>query len=269
LADIVLPVATYLEFDCVEQPWHYPIASIQQKVTQVGEAWSDGKILNEIARKLELRPYVWDDMHQCLDWVLKPAGITFEEFRKIGFMVGTKQYRHYEKNGFDTPSKKVELYSKRLEEWGFDPLPVYHELPETPYSEPEIAKEYPLLLVSRKADVYRHSGGRQIPSLRRERPEPTLSIHPEPASQLGIKEGDWVYIETRRGKIRQKARLDESLDPRVVDVDYAWWFPEKITSQLYGWEQSNINILTDNSPPFNREMGSPNMRGILCKIYKD
>jgi anaerobic selenocysteine-containing dehydrogenase len=269
LADIVLPVASYLEADSVEQPWHYPIASVQQKVAQVGESWPDGKILNELARKLGFHEYVWEDMNQSLDWVLKPAGITLEEFRKIGHLVGSRLYRHYEKEGFDTPSKKVELYSKRLEEWGFDPLPVYHELPETPYSEPEMAKEYPFILTSKKVDVYWHSGGRQIPPLRKVRPGPILKIHPEAAHNLGIKEGDWAFIATRRGRIKQKVNFDESLDPRVVEVDYAWWFPEAEASTLYSWNESNINILTDDGPSYSREMGSPNMRGIFCKVYKD
>lgn len=84
-----------------------------------------------------------------------------------------------------------------------------------------------------------------------------------------MKEGDWVYIETRRGRIKQKAALTNSLDPRVVGVDYDWWFPEKGASNLYGWAESNANVLTDNKPLYNREMGSANLRGILCKVYKE
>jgi hypothetical protein len=82
-------------------------------------------------------------------------------------------------------------------------------------------------------------------------------------------EGDWVYIATRRWRIRQKVSLEGSLDPRIIEIDYAWWFPEEDPSKLYGWQNSNVNILTDNKPPYNREMGSPNMRGILCKVYKE
>jgi len=269
LADIVLPVASYLEFDSVEQPWHFPIASVQQKVAQVGESWSDGKILNELTKKLGFTEYAWDDMNQALDRVLRPAGVTFDEFRKIGVFIGAKMDNHFEKEGFDTPSRKVEIYSRRLEEWGFDPLPIYHEPPETPSSEPEIARKYPLILTSRKADVYRHSGGRQIPSLRKERPDPIVKINVETAGKLGIREGDWVHISTKRGKIRQKASLVDSLDPRVVEVDYAWWFPEKEASHEYGWKESNINVLTDSKPPYNREMGSFNLRGISCKVHRD
>jgi len=77
-----------------------------------------------------------------------------------------------------------------------------------------------------------------------------------------------VNIETRRGTIKQRAILAADIDPRVVAVDYAWWFPEDGPADLYGWERSNINILTDDQPPFNRETGASNLRGILCKVYK-
>ena len=97
--------------------------------------------------------------------------------------------------------------------------------------------------------------------------EALVHIHTETASKLGIKEGDWVYIETKRGKIKQKAALTSNIDPRVVIVGYGWWFPEK-DSELHGWAESNINILTDNKPPYAREMGSATLRGILCKVYK-
>ncbi|MBC2724066.1 MAG: molybdopterin oxidoreductase, partial [Desulfosporosinus sp.] len=80
---------------------------------------------------------------------------------------------------------------------------------------------------------------------------------------------DWVCITTKRGKIRQKANLVDRLDQRVVEVDYAWWFPEKGSSNLYGWEESNINILTDDKPPYNCELGSAHMRGIFCKVFKE
>ena len=162
----------------------------------------------------------------------------------------------------------MEVYSDRLKEWGFDPLPVYHELPETPYSDPDLAKEYPLIFSTWKSGLYRHSGGRQIGSLREECPEPIVHIHPETARELAIEEGDWVYIETKRGRIKQKATLSSKIDPRVIGADYAWWFPEKEGSALYGWAESNINMITDNKLPYNREMGSANFRSILCKVSK-
>jgi anaerobic selenocysteine-containing dehydrogenase len=233
----------------------------------VGECRSDFEIINQLARKTGLGEYFWQSECQFLDTILEPLNLTFEEFSKAGVISQTRQYHLYEKNGFPTDSGKVELHSKRLKERGFDPLPIYRELPETPNSNPELAEAYPLIFTSWKSNVYRHSGGRQIDSLRNSHPEPMAYLHPQTARQLQISDGDWVYIETPRGRIKQKASLTTDIDPRIVGVDYAWWFPEKGVSDLYGWADANINILTDDQPPFNLEMGSSNLRGILCKVY--
>jgi anaerobic selenocysteine-containing dehydrogenase len=268
LADIVLPAATYLEYDGIVAPaYSIPVALVQQKVSRVGECRSDYEILRDLSQRLGFGEYFWDTEEQCLDSLLAPSGLSFNEFRTIGALVGTKQYRSY-RNGLPTPSGKVELYSSRLKEGGFDPLPVYYEPPETPFSAPELTAEYPFVLTSGKRGCYRHSSGRQISSLRGSRPEPLTYIHPQTAEKLGIADRDWVYIETRRGKIRQRAVLSTDIDPRVVDVDYAWWFPEDGPDDLFGWTRSNINILTNDRPPFNRETGASNLRGILCKVYK-
>lgn len=272
LADVVFPVASYLEYDGVVMAPMGKLAQVQRRVAQIGECRSDHEIIIGLAKKLGLGECFWDNSAGFWDAILEPAGLTFAEFKKIGRFTADKQqpkkYKTYERNGFNTPSGKAELYSTQLEEGGFDPLPVYYEPPETPYSDPELAKEYPLLCTSRKLTAYQHSSGRQIPSLRRNNPEPVILIHPETAGKLGIKEADWVYIETKQGRIKQKASLSTHIDPRVVVADPAWWFPERGEAKLFGWAESNINVLTNNKPPYNREIGSPNLRGILCQVYK-
>lgn len=268
MADVVLPVASYLEFDSIVAPPYYPVAQVQQKVAQVGECRSDFEILNELAKRVGLSAYFWENEQQFLNTLLEPLGLTFDEFRKVGVLTQGKKYRLYKKNGFSTPSGKVELYSETLKKKGFDPLPVYRMLPETPLSNPELAKKYPFTFTSWKSSPYRHSGGRQIRGLRGSYPDPVTVIHPRAAKGLGIEEGDRIYIETKRGRIKQKAHLSEDIDPRVVGIDYGWWFPEKGISSIYGWAESNINILTDDESPFSPEMGSSNLRGILCKIYR-
>ncbi|MFC1860983.1 molybdopterin-dependent oxidoreductase [Chloroflexota bacterium] len=268
IADIVLPVGTYLEIDSLHESEVSSTVGVIQKIAQVDECKSDYQMQYELAKRLGLGEHFWENDKQALDFILKPAGLTFEELRKSGIKPGTKQYKDYEKDGFSTSSKKVELYSSRLEEWGFDPLPVYHEPPESPFSDPELAKEYPLIFTSGKLAPFHHSNGHQISILRDSHPEPLVTINAGTAGKLGISEGDWVYIETKRGRIKQKASLVTSIDPRVISVEHGWWFPEREDLELHGWAESNVNILTDNKRPYAREMGSATLRGILCKIYK-
>ena len=268
MADIIFPVGSHLETDGIIVPPYYPVVQVQQKVVQVGECRSDYEILAGLASRVGVGEYFWKNERECLDYIMKPAGLTFEEFRKVGVLVGKKEYRMHEKNGFPTPSKKVELYSERLRDGGFDPLPTYREIAETAVSAPELTREYPLVLTSWKTEEFRHSGERQMESLRRRHPEPVVWIHPDTAAALGIAEGEVVYVETKRGRIRQKAVVTADIDRRVAGVDYGWWFPEKGPGDMYGWSEANVNILTDDGPPWGREMGTPNLRGFLCKIYK-
>ena len=70
---------------------------------------------------------------------------------------------------------------------------------------------------------YRHPGI----GMRERHPEPLLDIHPDTAGKLGIADGDWVWIETRRGKIKQRARFNPGILPNVVNAEPAWWYPEE------------------------------------------
>jgi anaerobic selenocysteine-containing dehydrogenase len=93
-------------------------------------------------------------------------------------------------------------------------------------------------------------------------------LHPDTADDLGLKAGEAVCIETPAGRIKQTLRLNAELDPRVVTVAFGWWFPEKGPAQLYGWQEANLNLLTDNCPPHDPAMGSANLRGIMCRVYR-
>ncbi len=268
MADVVLPACTYLEFDNIVAPPYYPVAQVQQKVAQVGECRSDYEIIAGLAKKLGLAEFFWETEVESLDFILNPAGISFEEFRRVGVLQGRKAYREHERKGFSSPSGKVELYSKRLQEWGFDPLPVYYEPDVTAENDPKAKREFPLKLTSWKSGVYRHSGGRQIGPLRAAHPEPIVWIHPKTAEELGVAQGDTVYVETQNGRIRQKVFLTQDMAPGIAGVDYAWWFPEKGEAQMFRWKDSNINILIGSRQCYGKEMGTPNLRGIACKISK-
>jgi len=269
LADIVLPVATWLEVNYVADLWkRHGYLFARQKVIEVEECWPDYKIFNELGKRMGQEGYWWDTVEGGLDYILEPSGLTWEQFKQKGYIKGEMKYRKYEKKGFSTPTRKVELYSTILEGWGYDPLPTYKESPESPVSTPELLKEYPYILTTgRRSPVFFHSANRMIPWLREIHPDPIVEIHPEVAEKHGIKDGDWVFIESPRGKVKQRARLTQGIDPRVVAAEHGWWFPE-IATPDHGWDESNINILTDNALENNDvTVGANNLRALLCKIY--
>lgn len=272
LADIILPSATYLEADAVlvgDLGMGDTCIQAQQKAVRVGECRSDLEIVISLAGALGLGDYFWEDLHAYLDAYLEKTGIRFEELRRRDRIVSSGvRYRKYLDRGFNTPSGKVEIVSSLCEKWGYEPMPVYHEPRETVFSDPELAEAYPLILTSAHDPFYVHSQDRNLKTLRERNPEPLVLIHPDTAGRLGIAEGDTVYIENPRGRIKQKAAFNEGVDPRVIHAAYGWWFPERGASGQYGWDEANINILTDDGSPYSPEIGSPAMRGFLCRVYK-
>jgi thiosulfate reductase/polysulfide reductase chain A len=272
LADIVLPAATWLEVDQIAGFPGLPyfadnVALAQQKIVEMWECRQDEWILTELARRLHLDSGT-EPIEDVYNYQLEPLGITFEELKQKGYVSVPLKYRKYEKSGFRTPSGKVEIYSSMMEKLSYDPLPYYEDPPESPISSPELAKEYPLILTTvGRSLFFFHSEYRQIPLLRKRHPDPLVEIHPETAEKLKIEDGDWVWIETARGRIKQKAKLTSGIDPRVVAVDHAWWFPEK-TGPEYGVWESNANVLTNSAPPYDPGSGTYQLRALLCKVYK-
>ena len=271
LADIVLPAATWLEMDYIGDFWkRHGYILPRRKVVQVGECRSDHEMLNDLAHRVGQGEHWWDDFEQALDWILEPMDITWREFKDMDYIRGEVEYRKYRKMGFSTPTRKFELYSTLLERWGYDPLPQYHEPPESTYNTPELYEQYPYILITgARSPGFFHTENRQIPWLRELHPHPTVEIHPDAAKQEGIKDGDWVVIESPRGRVRQQAKLFSGMDPRIVSAQHAWWFPEQ-KDPNHGWEASNINLLTDNAyTSCDPAMGATHVRTLLCRIYPD
>lgn len=248
LADLVLPAATWLEMDYIGDFWkRHGYILPRRKVVQIGECRSDHEMLNDLAHRVGQGEHWWKTFEGGLDYILEPLGITWQKFKTMEYIRGELKYEKYKDNGFSTPTGKFELYSTLLEKWNYDPLSQFREPPESPYSTPELFQEYPYILITgRRQPGFFHSENRQLSWLRELHRDPIVEIHPETAKKEGIQEGDWIIIESPRGKVRQRAKLFAGMDPRIVSAEHGWWFPEK-EEPLHGWEESNINILTDNA----------------------
>lgn len=275
LADYVLPSTTYLE-----RPWLWSYSGVvgsERAMPKKVEGEYDRRDDYDIWRGLGLElgqeeDWPWETLEDLYDYRLEPAGVTFREFMdQGGFRSAPKEYKRYLKEGFATPSGKIELRSNILAQLGYDPLPQYQEPAESPYSQPDLAKEYPLILTTggRHLPFY-HSEHRQVKSQRKMHPDPIMQLNPETAKELGIADGDWAWVETPRGRIQQKCQIFEGIDPRVVHVQHGWWFPEEDGAEpsLYGVWKSNCNVLTDDNPDScNTISGGWPLRGLLCKVY--
>ncbi|MFC1958059.1 molybdopterin-dependent oxidoreductase [Chloroflexota bacterium] len=261
LADIVLPIASWLERHMLIDGPGRNLSLIEPAIEPLGESWSEWKIYSELARKLGFGEEFWDgDFEKCVNYIVEPLGVNYEYLKHhpegIQNTTQVKTERHYEKAGFPTPSGKVEIASAALGDLGFDSLPAYTEPAESPVSRPDLVESYPLVLTSgARTLAYTHSLFRNIARLRRAMPEPLVDIHPTDAGNRGIRTGDTVIISSPRGNIKMKANVTDTILAGVVSAPHHW--PG----------EANINILIDdlNLDPVS---GFPPFKSQLCQVRK-
>ncbi|MFC1971387.1 molybdopterin dinucleotide binding domain-containing protein [Chloroflexota bacterium] len=282
LADIFLPAASFTEKESFRS-WWAPLC-VTVKAVEVGECKSDWEINLEMAKRLAANPIPYNTVKDLINDRLKAGNTDFDKMAENGSWEyppegPSKPYYRYErgllrqdgKPGFNTPTGKVELWSKRYEEWGLDPLPYYEEPSESPVTTPELYREYPLILTTgRRSPVLFHSEHRMIPWLRELDPDPVVEIHPRTAKELDISNGEWVYIENKRGRVKFKAMVTATAHPSVVSAAHGWWLPETDGREpnLFSTWQHNINNLTSMGHQAKSGFGGTNYRASLCRITK-
>jgi anaerobic selenocysteine-containing dehydrogenase len=94
-----------------------------------------------------------------------------------------------------------------------------------------------------------------------------VDIHPETAARYGIEPGDWVWIESPHGRVRQKARVTKRVQPHMISAEHGWWYPEKDGPE-HGCFDSNINVLCSNDGPYDPATSGTLITGYLVRIYR-
>ncbi len=279
LADYVLPAAGWLERPNLRTDWGFSnlYQCTEAAVEPLHERRDDYWMWAQLAERMGMKEEWPETLEGMFDVFLRGTGMSFQQHLEKNletqFTYGSaaKEDRPYEKTGFGTFSGKVELFPSILEKLGYDPSCDYGEPPRSPYATPELAEEYPLILISgSRVREFWHSSYRDMEKLRRIYPKPRLEIHPEDAVRLSIKDGDPVYVEAPEGKVKQWAKVDDGIMKGVVHADGYWWFPEMPAADpcLFGVWESNINAITPGDPATFDYAGDNNFRSLLCRVYK-
>jgi anaerobic selenocysteine-containing dehydrogenase len=264
-AHYVLPACSHLEKWGVAYTYNVchciPFLMLRKKcIEPLNESWSEWRFLTELAKRLDLtKNFPWTSEKDFVAFMLQPTGLSFDYLlneKPEGDFYAKKSYETPEGH-FRTPSGKIEIYSEALERAGFDPLPTFLEPERGPRRGAEdFLERYPLILsVGNRNLYYTHSQHRQVKFLTRRFPEALCELAPGTARKYDIQDGDLTIIETNRGRVKMKARVDERVAEGIVLVPH-------------GWEgEANANLLTDVSC---REpiMGYPDQKSLQCCIRR-
>jgi anaerobic selenocysteine-containing dehydrogenase len=185
------------------------------------------------------------------------------------------------KPGFPTETMKHEFWCTSIESFfpegsdgpelapGFtsEALPYYEEPAHGPVADPENYKNFPITCITgRRIPVYFHSEHRQLPWCRELWPVPRMEINPETAAKHGLEQGDWAWIESPWGKVRQTVDLYYGIPVDMINCEHQWWYPELAQADK-GYQLSCINCITDRTTQ-DKYNGSSNVRTYPVKVYK-
>ena len=287
MADIVLPIASPFEREALKLG--FEVSAEAQSLVQLrhrvaeprGEARSDSEVVFDLACRLGHAESFWNgDLGAAYRHQLAPSGVSLDTLREqpggVRVPIQTRYRKFAEEKdgspaGFATPTRKIELYSETLLEHGHPPVPEFQEPLVGPISRPDLSARFPLILTSAKHTLFCESQHRALPSLRRHAPEPELEMHPSAAASRGINHGDWVRIETPKGSVRARARMNETLEPTVVCGQHGWWQAcNEIGAPGYdpfSSEGANLNLIIGNDA-VDPISGSVPHRAYLCEVRR-
>jgi anaerobic selenocysteine-containing dehydrogenase len=285
LADVVLPVSTPFEREGLKIGFEVSteaqsLVQLRRPVVEsIGESRADTDIVFELACRLGLGEHFWNgDVDAGYRFQLEPSGVSLEQLREHPEGVRVSLETRYQTfadeidgktRGFATPTGKVEIYSERFLAHGYPPLPEYEEPLVSQVSKPDLAEGYPLVLTCAHNTHFCETQHRGIPSLRKLSREPEVEMHPKAAADRSISQGDWVRIETPHGAVRARARLNDSLDPRVVVGQHGWWQAcEELGAPGYdpfSEDGANLNLIVSNAK-IDPVSGSVPHRSYVCEI---
>jgi thiosulfate reductase/polysulfide reductase chain A len=234
-ADVVLPDTTYLErYDDLRlSQGRTPQIALRMPAVRprynTKPAWW---IAKNLAEKMGLGAYLpWKNAEEYLDTRLRKVGSSLAEMKKLGVKNLERESPMYIAKGsdykFPTDSGKIEIYSKQLEDFGFDPLPAYteHEQPEQGF--------YRLLYGRSPSHSFARTNNN--PLLTQLMIENEVWIHPTVAREWNITHGQYVKLENQDGVVsgKIKAKVTERIRPDCVYMVHGFGHKQKYLHRAY------------------------------------
>ncbi|MFC6724404.1 formate dehydrogenase subunit alpha [Halobium palmae] len=214
-ADVVLPAAAGPEKLGTQTNTERRIQFVRPAVEPPGDAKTDMDILVDLASR-------WG-----YDWASKYDGPSdvMDEISRLVPLYGGVSYERLEENpdGLQWPCEdEDDPGTPYLYEDGFNFDDGKARFVPADYAGPvELPdEEYPLMLSSGRVLYHWHTGTmtRRVEALMEQVPESFVTIHPEMAEQIGVVDGEYVRVTSRRGDITVKANVEDQSDPGVVFI---------------------------------------------------
>ncbi len=271
IADIVLPEPHWLEISGFSaRGYHslYPQIAVRlPAVESLHDTRGFGTIVAQLAEAMGYGEYFEGvSGGEFNDKQLRAVGTSWQELADSPTGLWEDRQVLQPRTSFNTPSGKIELYSTVLQDAGFPPLPHWKPRREEP------SDEYPYhFLISRPA-THKMTQTQNNPLLMEVYPENHATMNASLGRELGIRDGDEVYVESRVGRIKLKARLIEGIRPDCVKVDHGFGHWSRDLTLAGGVGANDGDLIPDMTFEEMSELEDPGMGACMTdfgvKVYK-
>ena len=231
-ADYVLPATTQLEHLDVHASYGHTYALINEAAIEpVGESKPNTQIFRELAARMGFTDACFADSDEAIARVAFSQAVSFDQLRANGWVKLALPDAPFANGGFPTASGKCSIDSPVFG------VPDHVANHESAASTPELARRFPLAMISPPARNFLNSSFVNLTSLRDIEGEPLLEIHAADAQPRGIVSGQTVRVFNDRGSYVCKAVLSPRARPGVVNGLGIWW-------RKLGLAGTNVNEVT-------------------------
>ena len=219
-ADIVLPAASFLEFDDVCPSYFQLMLGAQVKCREpMGESLPNQEIFRRLARAMGFEERtLYEEDQFMIEQILRASGIkeSWGELAERGWAyIADEPLNLWAEGRFSTPSGKIEIASDRAEADGHPRLP-----------QPGVDAEPPngkLRLLSPADKWLMNSAFGNDPHVTKMMGPATVTCHPETASRLGIVEGDRVRLSNESGELEFTVCVSDMTTPGALLAYKSRW----------------------------------------------
>jgi predicted molibdopterin-dependent oxidoreductase YjgC len=209
-ADVVFPASSFAEKDGTFTNTERRVNRVRRAVPCPGEAREDWRIVADFARALGAAwpeyPTAEDVWNEFADLAPNWYGIRYDRIEDVGL-----QWPCTDRDHPGSPYLHAPAPARPSGRGKFYPVEY-----RPPIEQPD--SEYPFVLSTGRTLYHYNSATmtmREAGVLDKQE-DPFVEIHPEDAVGLGVAEGDWVRLVSRRGELQARAAIGERVYPGLV-----------------------------------------------------
>lgn len=253
-ADIVLPAASFLEFDDLVTSYFNLTIGPQGKAQEpIGESLPNQEIFRRLARAMEYtEPELYESDESIIEHLLSGTSFKggFEALKRTGTVwITAEPVIQFAALKFPTPSGKIEIASAQAEADGHPRLPQPIADPQPPTGR--------LRLLSPAAFWLMNDSFANDARVAKQLGPANVALHPDDAAALGLKEGDEARLSNETGELVLQVRISDEIRPGVALTHKGRW-PKRERNQV------NVNVL---NPGRKTDMGeSSSVHGVEVTV---